>query len=157
MRPVLRDNPTRCSSRRQWPARRKVERDRSQRHTLRSRIADGLLVKMIGSSHQENQREQKPSQNDHCTLPKACCLHILGNCDRIGCHVLPPFVCWVRLVSTKIDCAFVLNQRERAFSEAGNLLEPTPTTWLAAGLLFFWRARFGRANRNLSMCAPENN
>jgi hypothetical protein len=32
---------------------------------------------MIGSSHQENQREQKPPQNDHRSLPKASCLHIL--------------------------------------------------------------------------------
>src|SRR5216683_8297245 len=40
--------------------------------------------------------------------------------------------------------------------ELGNSLEPTPKTWLAAGLLFHWRARFGRANRNLSTCAPES-
>ena len=72
---------------------RKRNRDRSQRHALRSRIADGLLVKVIGAGHQENQREEKPSQNDHRSLPKAYCLHIFGNCDRIRCHVLPPFAC----------------------------------------------------------------
>jgi selenocysteine lyase/cysteine desulfurase len=41
--------------------------------------------------------------------------------------------------------------------EPGNSLEPTPKTRLAAGPLFCWRARFGRANRNLSTCAPESN
>src|SRR5713226_2240757 len=41
--------------------------------------------------------------------------------------------------------------------EPGNSLEPTPKTRLAAGPLFCWRARFGRANRNLSTCASGSN
>src|SRR5258707_2327302 len=37
--------------------------------------------------------------------------------------------------------------------EPGNSPGPTPKTWLAAGLLFCRRVRFGRANRNPSTCA----
>src|SRR6266481_5253263 len=145
----------------------KRNRDRSQRHALRSRIADGLLVKMIGSSHQENQREQKPSQNDHCTLPKACCLRILGNCDRIRCHELPPFGFSAyeqpRKLSlsapAKIDfLLFSISELLTGRSlEPGNSLEPTPKTRLAVCPLFCWLARFGRANRNLSTCASGSN
>src|SRR4029077_1612229 len=127
---------------------------------------DWFVFKMIGSSHQEKQREQKPSQNDHCPLPKACCLRILGNCDRIRCHELPPF-CFSayeqpRKLSlsapAKIDfllfsISVLLTGRS---SEPGNSLEPTPKTRLAVGPLFCWRARFGRVNQSLSTCAPES-
>src|SRR6202011_6022328 len=71
---------------------RKRNRDPSQGNALRSRKGDGLLGEVIGGSKQEDQREEKASQNDHRSLPKAYCLHIFGNCDRLRCHVLPPFV-----------------------------------------------------------------
>src|SRR6266404_4685474 len=41
--------------------------------------------------------------------------------------------------------------------EPGNSLESTPRTLSAAGLRFCLRAQLGRANRNLSTCAPESN
>src|SRR5882757_9209421 len=145
----------------------KRNRDRSQWHALRSRKGDGLLGEVIGGSHQENKREEKPSQNDHRSLPKACCLHIFGNCDRIRCHVLPPFVFLVRLRATvqtkfactaKIDfCSFSITVLPSGRSlRPGNSLEPTPGTSSAAGLRFCSRAQFGRANRNPGTCAPEN-
>src|SRR6267143_1637879 len=64
--------------------------DRSPRHALRSRKGDGLPGKVIGRSHEENQRKEKSSQNDHCTLEKTLGLHTVGNCHRISCHVVPP-------------------------------------------------------------------
>src|SRR6266436_2275222 len=41
--------------------------------------------------------------------------------------------------------------------EPGNSLESTPRTLSAAGLRFCLRAELGRANRNLSRCAPGSN
>src|SRR4029077_12595351 len=104
--------------------------------------------------------------NDHRTLPKACCLHIFGNCDRIRCHVLPPFVFSAceqprkRSSSARAKINFLLFSISvlltGRFLEPGNSLEPTLKTWLPAGLLLCWRARFGRVNQNPSTCAPES-
>src|SRR6266852_4040696 len=41
--------------------------------------------------------------------------------------------------------------------QPGNSLVPTPRTLSAAGLRFCLRAQLGRANRNLSTCAPGSN
>src|SRR6266446_3169756 len=41
--------------------------------------------------------------------------------------------------------------------EPGNSLESTPRTSSVAGLRFCLRAQLGRANRNLSRCAPGSN
>src|SRR6266478_1196205 len=51
---------------------------------------------------------------------------------------------------------FPINALNWRFLKPGNSLEPTPKTWLPAGLLLCWRARFGRVNQNLSTCAPES-
>src|SRR5882724_6925205 len=59
---------------------------------------------------------------------------------------------------SSIDFFSLFNQRAAGWAslEPENSLEPTPTAWLAADLRFWLRAQFGRANRNLSTCAPEN-
>src|SRR5882724_9184142 len=131
---------------------RKRNRDRGQRYTLRSRIADSLFVKMIGSSHHEDHREQEPPQGNHSTLPKACCLRIFGNCNRIRCHVLSPFICLARTgKTTQTWCvctgqhrflSFSNQRAELAFSEAGkftrahaeNLVACRPATLLASAI-----------------------
>src|SRR4029077_9601489 len=85
----------------------------------------------------------KPSQNDYCTLPKACCLHILGNCDRIRCHVLPPFVFSAYEQPRKLS----LSARSKPF--------PFVFNQRAADWVFFGAGKFPRAHaENLVGCRP---
>ena len=66
------------------------------------------------------------------------------------------YVCLRRLksISFRFSISALLSGRSL---EPGNSPGPTPKTSSVAGLLFCWRARFGRANPNLSTYKLGNN
>lgn len=62
--------PSKRSSRQRWPANQKTEPRSKPKALLPKRRTRLTAWRNDWASRQENEREEKPSQNDHCTLER---------------------------------------------------------------------------------------